>query len=178
MGLPVRLSGVLIAVFCLALPVAAETAASTAHTGMVPLVMRWTHILAAIVMLGGGVFLRFVLLPAAEETLDADTHARLRAAVRGRWMKWVSALILLFLLSGFYNYLFVTRFAHQGNPQYHMLFGIKFLLSMVVFFLAMVLVGRSGLAQRLQANNRVWLAVLVVLGGAVVLLGGYMRLLG
>lgn len=178
MAVPARFAVLVISVLGFAVLAAAEEAAQAAHTGILALAMRWTHILSAIAMLGGGFFLRFVLLPAAEETLDTETHARLRAAVRARWVKWVSAFILLFLVSGLYNYLFVTRFAHQGNGTYHMLFGIKFLVSLGLFFLAMLLVGRSALAQRLQANSRVWMLVLLGLGLVVVLLGGYMRQLG
>jgi len=36
--------------------------------------------------------------------------------------------VALLLISGLYNYLAVTRVQHAGQPLYHMLFGIKFLL--------------------------------------------------
>ncbi len=151
-------------------------AASTSPIA-VNIAMRWAHILSAIVLMGGTFFARFVLLPAAEATLDADTHAKLRAAVRQRWAKWVHISLLLFLVSGFYNYLFVTRFAHPDTPLYHALFGVKFLLALVIFFFASVLAGRSGLAQKLQAQPRIWVTLVLALALAVVAIGGVMKLL-
>lgn len=142
------------------------------------LVMRWTHILSAITLLGGSIFFRFVLMPAANRILDAETHERLRPAIVGRWKKFVMVLILLFLVSGFYTYIAVGVPAHKGGDgTYHMLFGIKFLLAMVVFLLVSLLTGRTGLAQKLQANAKLWMAITIVLGIAVVCLAGAMKML-
>ena len=150
--------------------------AQDAQTGvpLLPLLMRWTHILSAIMMLGGALFMRFVLKGALASIPEVE-RATLAAAVRKRWKIFVMALTTLLLISGFYNYLMVTRFEHQGEGTYHMLFGIKFLLSLAVFTLAMFLIGGSGVARKAQANDKLFLTVLAVMGVGVVLIAGYMK---
>ncbi len=143
----------------------------------VPLLMRWMHILSAITAVGGVVFLRFVLIPAAERVLDESTHAKLRDAVIGRWQKLVHLCILLFLISGFYNYLVITRHDHAGQALYHALFGIKFLLALAVFGLAVALTSLKPWSQALRAKAKTWLLVLVVLALGIVLISGTMKLL-
>lgn len=164
-------------VFC-ADALAHETGAPHEHTvPVLALISRWTHILSAIFMLGGTFFLRFVLIPVASVVLDETTHGHLRQAIRNRWKRFVHVFILLFLASGLYNYLAVTRFQHEDQPLYHALFGIKFLLALVIFALASMLVGRSGAAQKLQANGPLWLGIVLVLAVAVSMIGGYMKLM-
>jgi uncharacterized membrane protein len=170
---------ILCAVSLLALPaVSQETAAATSSSPFaVTLVMRWVHILSAIAMMGGSVFIGLVLRSAAAEALDDANRQALIASVRKRWKRAVMILTTLLLVSGFYNYLMVTRFAHDGQPQYHMMFGIKFLLSMAVFALAMFLVGSTGLGKKLQASEGAALGVLIALATAVVLVAGYMKVM-
>lgn len=142
---------------------------------LLPLVMRWMHILAAIVALGGSIFIRFVLQPSAKQVLDDKTHADLRAAVTRRWMRFVHTCILLFLVSGFYNYLAIQAPAHKGQSIYHMLFGIKFLLALVVFALAIALTSLKPWSAKLRANAPFWLGLLIALAVVVVGISGYMR---
>ena len=142
---------------------------------ILPLLMRWMHILAAIVALGGSFFVRFVLMPSAHQVLDDKTHGELRAAVTRRWMRFVHTCILLFLVSGFYNYLVIQAPAHHGQPMYHMLFGIKFLLALVVFALAVALTSLKPWSEKLRANAKLWLGVLVALAIVIVLISGYLR---
>ncbi|MDB5337562.1 MAG: hypothetical protein JWN70_3181, partial [Planctomycetaceae bacterium] len=53
---------------------------------LLQLIFRWIHIGSAITVVGGTVFMLFVLLPAARQILDEE-HLKLRAAVLKRW-KW------------------------------------------------------------------------------------------
>lgn len=139
-------------------------------------VMRWVHVLTAIVVVGGVIFMRLVLAPVSRAQLDPAAGQQLREAIMGRWRKVVHAGILLFLVSGLYNYFFVTRYAHEA-PVYHMLFGIKFLLALVVFALALMLTSSKGYAARVQANAAAWTGVLITLAVLTVMLGGYMKAL-
>jgi uncharacterized membrane protein len=142
---------------------------------LIALVSRWLHVLAAVVAVGGAFFMRFVLMPTATSVLSTEEHERLRTPLLKRWTIVVHSSILVFLLTGFYNYLAITRFEHEGQPLYHALFGIKFLLALCVFALAIALTSRSEAFAAIRANSRWWLAVLVVLGIMVVMLGGVMR---
>lgn len=91
-----------------------------------------------------------------------------------RWRRIVQVGILLFLLSGFYNYL-TGLGGHRGDKVYHMLLGTKILLAFGVFFLASVLTGRSAAFDRMRANSKTWLAVTIALAAIVVAISGYVK---
>lgn len=144
---------------------------------VLPLVMRWAHIFAAVIAVGGVIFMRFVLAPAAKKTLTDDQHEQLRTALTRRWKMVVHLCILLFLVSGFYNYLFVARLEHSGQALYHMLFGIKFLLALGVFFVAIGLTSSKPWAVLFRERRALSQIVLVVLAAAVICVGGYMKVM-
>src|SRR5262245_24349511 len=111
------------------------------------LILRWMHILSAIAMMGGAFFMRFALMPSAA-TLPDDAHDQLRTALRARWAPVVMAASTLLILSGLLNFgLTVMNFSFDkstlAGSKYHMFFGIKFLLALPVFYIAMLLVGTS-----------------------------------
>src|SRR5690606_34339710 len=101
----------------------------------VSVLSRWLHVGSAIVLLGGSVYLRYVLMPAAADLPEAE-HQRLQQRLMGRWRKFVMAGIGLLLLSGGYNYVAVAIPTHKGQGGYHAFLGTKILLALVVFFLA------------------------------------------
>lgn len=148
------------------------------------LLLRWAHVLAAIVALGGLLFARVAFVPAAEE-LGAETADRLHAGVRRRWLPWVIGAITLLLASGLVNYVLLMRRVKaapelwggdwMGQTGYHALFGVKFLLALIVFYLASGLVGRGASTQWIRDARKQWLSVTVGLGVAVVLISGWMR---
>jgi uncharacterized membrane protein len=142
----------------------------------VALLSRWAHILCVVIAVGGAVFSRFVLLPAAEESLSVEDHGRLRAAAMGRWRKIVHACIVLLLLSGGFNFYLALRDKVPPMP-YHALFGVKFLLALVVFFLASALAGSKPGFAALRARGKKWLGVLVGSAVVVILLSGVLRAL-
>ena len=59
--------------------------------------------------------------------------------------------------------------------MYQMLFGIKVLLALAIFFLASVLVGRSALGARFRERAKLWVTVNLLLGVLVVCIAGRMR---
>lgn len=134
---------------------------------------RWAHVGTAIVLLGGAVFSRFVLLPAAAE-LSEPEHDKLKAGVLGRWKKFVHAGIALLLVSGFYNF-FRAIPTHKGQGAYHALIGIKILLAFGIFFIASAMVGRSSLAVAMRKDARRWVGLIVLLGAVIVAISGYAK---
>src|SRR4051812_15760525 len=121
-------------------------------------ISRWLHVSTAIALLGGTIFVRWILVPAAERLSPAE-HDQLRADVATRWRKLLMAGIGLFLITGFYNYLVVAVPRHKGDGLYHGLMGTKIILAFVLFFLASVLAGRSPAFESLRRNRRTWLTV-------------------
>lgn len=143
---------------------------------IVALLSRWAHILAAVFMLGGAFFIRYILMPSVTEAFGEEGHKKLRPALMKRWKWVVHPSIALFLLSGFYNYLAVTAPKHPGDGLYHALFGIKFLLALAVFAFASMLISTRERENVFRRNPKLWLAVTVALAVAIVLIGGFMKL--
>ncbi len=141
---------------------------------LIDVLSRWAHVGAAVVLVGGSVFTRFVLMPAAAGLQESE-HVALRERIMGRWKKFVMAGILLLLLSGFYNYLKVAVPAHKGDGLYHGLMGLKMLLAFAAFFLASVLTGRSPKFDAVRADAPKWLLVLLLLTGSVIAIGGFLK---
>jgi uncharacterized membrane protein len=140
----------------------------------VALILRWLHILAACAAVGGTLFMRMALLPAAVTTLSDDQHRALREGVRSRWAPVVMAAIAFLLISGLYN-LIAYSLKLDLPASYHMLFGVKFILAMIVFFLASALVGRSSAMDRFRQNAKLWQSVNLALLIVIVLISGVLR---
>jgi uncharacterized membrane protein len=147
------------------------------------LLLRWAHLLAAIVAVGGLAFARFGLLPAIAE-FDEETRERIHDRIRRRWLPWVIGSITLLLASGLANFLlFNARVKDEGwaggewmrATSYHSLFGAKFLLALVVFYFASALVGRGAGTQWVRNDRASWLSLTLGLAVAVVMISGWMR---
>ena len=147
------------------------------------LVLRWAHILGAVIAIGGLAFARFGLLPALTD-FDEETRAKLHESIRRRWLPWVIGAITLLLVSGLANFLlFNSLVKEQGwaggtwmrQTSYHAIFGAKFLLAMAVFYFASGLVGRGQGTQWIRDNRSTWLTVTLGMAVGIVMLSGWMR---
>ncbi|TWU39941.1 hypothetical protein Q31b_32570 [Novipirellula aureliae] len=136
-------------------------------------VSRIVHVATAITLVGGSAFLLFVLMPAAKQ-LEEAPHQQLSKLVMGRWKRFVHAGILLFLLSGFYNY-YRAIAKHDGDGLYHALIGTKMLLALGIFFLASALVGNSAAFEGIRKNRAKWLGWVVFLAAIIVIISGYVK---
>lgn len=143
--------------------------------------LRWAHILAAMVAVGGLFYARFGLLPAMH-VLDEESRQKLHEGIRKRWLPWVIGSITLLLASGLANFLLFNDAARawedgtwMKETRYHALFGVKFLLALGVFYFASGLVGRGEGTAWMRANRGKWLSVTLVLAVAIVMLSGWMR---
>lgn len=140
----------------------------------IDVVSRVVHVATAIVLVGGSVFLRLILMPAAEG-LPEDEHAALKERLLGRWKRVVHVGILLLLLTGSYNYLVVTSGKHSNDTLYSALVGTKILLALVLFFLASALVGRSAALQGLRNKSKTTLAVMITIAAVIVAISGFVK---
>ena len=137
------------------------------------LVSRWLHILSAIILVGGTLFMRLVTVPsfnAADEKLD---EARL--AMRSRWSRLVGITSGLLIVSGIYNLVVIMRADSAPEPTYHMMLTVKLLLALGIFFLAAILAGRTELAKRFQQQEVLWLNVIALLAILLVCIAGAMK---
>jgi len=141
--------------------------------------MRILHVATAIVVVGGTFFVRFVLFPAATQSLPDDVHGRLRAAVMGTWKKIVHIGIGLFILTGAINYYRVyAEKSHKGDALYQALLGTKILLALVIFFIASVLVGRAAAFEGMRRNAPKWLLANLLLAAIIVAISGFLKVRG
>lgn len=138
--------------------------------------LRWLHVVAAVIALGGAIFMRQVLMPAAQQLPD-EPHRQLRDDVRRRFGRLFLAALVTLMLTGLYNYVMIEVPRHRGQGAYHGLIGGKILLALAVFFLGSALTGRAAAFEGIRRNARAWLGVNILLALAIVLLAGIARAL-
>lgn len=132
------------------------------------LLMRWTHVISVIVLLGGFVYARLVLAPALASLPGTERRAfGDRAAARFRPI--LVTVVFTILGSGLYNYL--TKPSYP--PGYHMWMGIKLLLVLHVLATALLYAGAGG--DEAKRNRRA--AGIIISGVAIVLISGWLRYL-
>ena len=137
-------------------------------------ILRYLHIVMAITLLGGTIFMRFVLLPVTDELAEEDREKTL-AAVRAKWSKVVMVAAGFLLISGLFNMAMVMVKYKDVPKTYHMLLGVKILLALIVFFVASVLAGRSEMGKKMRQKGKFWLHVNFVLASTVVLLASVVK---
>ncbi|MCH2115034.1 MAG: hypothetical protein MK171_09020 [Pirellulales bacterium] len=134
---------------------------------------RALHILAAIILLGGLFYIRTVLAPAGDQACFAGRRAI--------WARWAGIASGLLLVTGIYNFLTINnQVKADGNTlerAYHMMFGVKFLLALLLMFLAAVLAGKTDLAERFRSQMGKWLNISWVVGLAIVIIAALLRTL-
>lgn len=143
------------------------------------LLSRIAHTTCAATLLGGLIFLRFVLAPAQgshEEGATDDSEAALFAGRRASWAKCVALCTLLLLVSGFYNFFsFMGTYKNLPKPDYHLLFGIKFVLALGVMTIMALVAGKTSLAQKVRGSLTWWLNVALVLALSIYVAGAMLR---
>ncbi|MEM8946413.1 MAG: hypothetical protein AAGD11_14670 [Planctomycetota bacterium] len=139
----------------------------------IALVSRVLHILSAVILVGGLFYIRSVLAPSGVEACFAGR--------RQIWAKWVGMSTLFLLISGIYNLISIIKQAKAAEvdlpPAYHMLFGIKFLLALLVMFVAAILAGKTDAAERFRGNMRKWLNIGWLAAMSIIVIGAILRTL-
>lgn len=139
--------------------------------------LRWLHVAAAVVGVGATITMRFVVLPAlAALPNGGEVLDRIRKPLKGL----IHGAIGTLLLTGFYNYLIVAapkvRAAREAGEttlsSYHPVMGLKIILSLVLFTIAMLLLKP---VPSFHENRKTWLSVNVMLGLLIMLLAAYLR---
>jgi uncharacterized membrane protein len=147
------------------------------------LALRWFHLVAAMTAVGGTIFMRFALVPAALVLTD-DERKSLHEQIRSRWAKLVAASVAFLLISGLINFvLFLTesktapweQWRQSYNSLYQFVFGAKFALAIVVFFIASALAGRGEATKKFRQDAKWWMTVNLILALIVVVLSGVLR---
>lgn len=136
-------------------------------------VVRLLHVGAAVVA-AGGAFFQWAALHPTLATLSPEARAAVREPLVGRWSGVVFVAIALLLISGFVNFLVykVPTFRGAANAGlYHGVFGVKFLLALMAFHAASVLVLPGSRGSRYRDRAGFWLSYLVAIFAVILLLG-------
>lgn len=139
----------------------------------VQICFRWLHIGGVIILVGGTFFLVALLAPVATK-LPAEEHNQLREGLIRRWKIVVHVGITVILLSGLVA---LIKFAPTATTAWHMLMGIKFLLAMVVFFIASALVGRSKGLEPIRKHRKFWMPLNLAVAAIIIMIAGTLRFL-
>ncbi|HUI53997.1 MAG TPA: hypothetical protein VLY04_03440 [Bryobacteraceae bacterium] len=126
--------------------------------------MRWVHISSVATLVGGMLFGRFVMIHATD-SLAADARETFLDRAAGLYQPLVFAAMAGLLISGSYNLLTIP--GHR--PLYHLLLGIKLLLAMHVFAVA-IAVTRSQNPKRARL-----MAGAAFSGLAIIAISAYLR---
>jgi uncharacterized membrane protein len=125
--------------------------------------MRWVHISSAVTLIGGIVYARFVMIP-AEASLSPDARTALDDSAAAHFRPVVFAAMAGLVLSGLYNYL--SKPGH--SVWYHALFGVKILLVLHVFSVAI-------LAAAPKSSTGAAVVGAAVSGLTIVLISAYLK---
>lgn len=130
---------------------------------------RSLHLFAAIMAVGGAIFIRRVVNPAIRESLTTDGDESFVNTLLRRCSILVYVSIVVVIITGFWN-MTMTLPGHQGQSTYHVLFGIKLILAVVLLFLTVLLAGSKPLAAHVRTGGSWWIAasILVAIGIVVV----------
>jgi putative copper export protein len=141
---------------------------------IIALLSRLAHILSAVILAGGLVYLRTMIVRPREAATAADSAERYFLGLRSRWAAAVMACAMFLIVSGLYNYIVKVR-AEKFDMAYHALFGIKFLLGLFVMFVASLVAGRTEAAQRAREKMRTWLNLAIAAAVIVIVIASTMR---
>ncbi len=138
------------------------------------LASRILHVGSAAVLVGGLFYLRLVVAP---QIAKGETSAEQVFGTRRRaWGLAVMATTVLLLATGFYNLFMVIIWPNESLPPlYHMLFGMKFLLALVLFFVAAAIGGKSGMASKFRGSLGLLLNLSIAVALAILVLAAVMR---
>jgi putative copper export protein len=126
--------------------------------------MRWLHLSSVAALIGGILYARFVIAP-SESFLPGEAHLKLDERAAAHFRPVVFTAISCLLVSGVFNLL-----THPGHSSlYHALLGVKFLLALHVFAVA-ILIAQPGNKKR---NRQMFGAA--ISGLTVILISNYLR---
>ena len=137
---------------------------------IVQIILRFVHIVSAILAVGGLGFLAFCLLPAAKGADDAARSAILPPAV-AKFTKIVWLAIAGLIVSGVINWINFAGTYKAMGPAGNALIGTKVLLALILF--AMVWAESTGFIK--PKNPRGFLVAKLHLGMLVILLAVVLR---
>jgi len=136
-------------------------------------VMRYLHIVSAISVVGGILFIIVCLKPAMR-LIDEGLRDSVMRVVRGRFHKVVVAGIVGLVISGLFNWMASAEAYSKFKPTSDMLIGTKVLLALIMFAVVGARMSNVIKSDKLAQMINIHLAAIVILLAAIL---RYQRLL-
>ena len=135
-------------------------------------IVQWIHLVAAVIAVGGMVFVLFILMPSLG-VLGEDQRALLTKKVLGRfrWASW--GAILLLIGSGLYG-VRVRAWEAPWGPYWKLL-TLKIFMALVVFVIILLLTLPIPALEPFRAKRRKWLSIALGVALGVILISAYLR---
>ena len=125
--------------------------------------MRWVHLTSMAVLIGGMIFARLVLTRSIA-TVSPESRDALADKAAAAYKPLVIAAVFGSIVSGIYKFLLTTG----HSPRYHMLFGLKMLLVLHVFSVAILIV------QPRNPKRARMMTGLIVSGAVIILISAWL----
>ena len=126
--------------------------------------MRWVHLTSVVTLIGGIVYARFVMIPSAR-SLAPDARTALDENAARRFRPAIFAAIAGLVISGIFNYL--LKPGH--SVRYSALFGVKMLLALHVFSVAILVAAPNNPRRARQLFGA------AISGLAILLIASYLK---
>ena len=139
------------------------------------LAMRWLHIIPAVALIGGTIFMRVAVVPACNQ-LDEEQRNQVLESVRRGWSRLLMPSILFLIISGFYNTAMISMSGETSGGYYNGLLGVKLFLAIAIFYIASLLAGRSDAAARFRQRQVFWLNLNILLAVLLICIAGGMKM--
>lgn len=143
---------------------------------LIDFLSRLTHVSTVIALIGGTMFMLFVLIPSAEQLSPAE-HEKLRGAHQQSM-----EAIHPFGNRAFFGDRFLQLFSRYGESQRGRSLSCldrhqDHPGALVIFFIASALVGRSAKLEFIRTSRVYWLRVIVMLAAVVVGFSSFIKFL-
>jgi uncharacterized membrane protein len=134
------------------------------------ILMRYLHVVAACLAVGGAFFIR-VLLPIGTRDLDAEKKEYVFLRSRRAFKMVVHPAMLAFIVSGVYNSIKLFPQYKANPPLFHGLWGAHVIGALIVFTISIVLL--KGVQP--PRSHRTWMKINVGLMLVVILLASTVK---
>ena len=108
----------------------------------IPIVNHWLHLMSAILWIGSLGFLMMAVIPALRKSVPSEYFKSLANAIYQRYQKIVGGLMLIILITGGINIVYINRLMKANNGEgftnpYIIALGIKlfFVMCLMTLFL-------------------------------------------
>ena len=133
--------------------------------------MQWLHLAAAVTGVGGFIYARLVVAPSLAQ-LPQETRSKFLSELVARVRPISFAVIVILVGTGLYNYL--SRLGTRP-ASYHMILGVKMLLALHVFTVAILLAVPPGVNPGRDARRPRLMLGAAISGLIILLLSAYLR---